>query len=124
MLCLTPSYSGELVWEVLDTQEYREWRASLSDRDKARLVRLQQRLATDGPRLGRPHVDSVSGSKHSNMKELRPSPALRGFFAFDSERRAILLCGGDKAGIGGRSWYNKMVRQADALFDRHSTTSS
>ena len=104
---------------MLDTQEYREWRDSLSDRDKARLLRLQQRLATDGPHLGRPHVDSVSGSKHSNMKELRPSPTLRGFFAFDSERRAILLCGGDKAGTGGRSWYNKMVRHADAVFDRH-----
>ncbi|WP_428117950.1 type II toxin-antitoxin system RelE/ParE family toxin [Candidatus Poriferisodalis sp.] len=110
------------MWAVLETPEYQQWRDSLSDQDKARLLRLQQRLATDGPQLGRPHVDSVSGSKHSNMKELRPSPTLRGFFAFDSERRAILLCGGDKAGAGNRSWYKKMIRRADALFDRHAAS--
>ncbi len=27
-----------------------------------------------GPRLGRPHVDTLKGSKHANMKELRLTP--------------------------------------------------
>ena len=54
------------------------------------------------------------------MKELRPSDTLRGFFAFDTQQRAILLCGGDKARSGGRrSWYRKMIRRADALLDQH-----
>lgn len=108
------------MWPVLDTQEYRDWRETLSVVDQARLVRLQQLLAERGPLLGRPHVDSVSGSRFSNMKELRPSETLRGFFAFDTQQRAILLCGGDKARRGGkRSWYRKMIRQADVLFARH-----
>ena len=108
------------MWEVLDTQEFREWRDSLPVRDQARLARLQQMLADRGPHLGRPHVDSVSASRHSNMKELRPSETLRGFFAFDAQRRAILLCGGDKARRGGgRSWYKRMIRRADALLDQH-----
>lgn len=108
------------MWEVLDTQEYRDWRDSLSIRDQARLVRIEQLLAERGPLLGRPHVDSVSGSRYSNMKELRPSETMRGFFAFDPQQRAILLCGADKARRGGRrSWYQKMIRRADALFSQH-----
>ena len=108
------------MWELLDTQEFRDWRRSLPVRDQARLARLQQLLAERGPQLGRPHVDSVSDSRHSNMKELRPSDTLRGFFAFDPQQRAILLCGGDKARSGGRRpWYRKMIRRADALLDRH-----
>lgn len=104
------------MWVVLDTAEFREWRETLSDSDKARLLRLQQLLEREGPTLGRPHADSVSGSKHSNMKELRPSDTVRAFFVFDPDRRAILLCGGDKAGRKERSWYKKMVRQADAVY--------
>jgi len=54
-----------------------------------------------GPRLGRPLVDTVKGSRHSNMKELRPGSTgrteIRVLFAFDRERRAILLVGGDKS---------------------------
>ena len=108
------------MWEVLDTHELRDWRNSLSARDQARLIRLEQLLAERGPQLGRPHADSVSGSRYSNMKELRPTETLRGFFAFDNQQRAILLCGGDKARRGGkRSWYEKMVRRADRLFARH-----
>lgn len=107
------------MWEVLDTREYRDWRETLSDDDNTRLLRLRQRLEREGPTLGRPHVDSVSGSKHSNMKELRPSATVRAFFAFDPDRRAVLLCGGDKAGRSERSWYPKMVRQADAVYSAY-----
>jgi len=32
-------------------------------------------LETFGPRAGRPHVDTLKGSKHANMKELRVDAA-------------------------------------------------
>ena len=55
-----------------------------------------------GPQLGRPLVDTVTASRHKNMKELRPGSSgrseLRLLFAFDPERRAIMLFAGDKAG--------------------------
>ncbi len=45
-----------------------------------------------GPQLGRPFVDTLKGSKHSNMKELR-FKADRGVwrvaFAYDPKRQAI-----------------------------------
>ena len=64
----------------------------------AALELLQER----GPQLGRPLVDTVKGSRHKNMKELRPGTSgrseVRMLFAFDSERRAIVLVAGDKSG--------------------------
>ena len=47
-----------------------------------------------GPMTGRPRVDTLRGSKHANMKELRFDAAdgvWRAAFAFDPERKAILL---------------------------------
>jgi len=54
-----------------------------------------------GPQLGRPHSDTLNGSRHANMKELRFRAAdgvWRFAFAFDAKREAIVLCGGDKSG--------------------------
>jgi len=79
-------------------------------------------LTQFGPRLGRPRVDTLSGSKHANMKELRFDAAggvWRVAFAFDPKRRAILLVAGDKAGISVRRFYRMLLRVADKRFDRH-----
>ena len=75
-----------------------------------------------GPSLGRPRVDTLGGSRHANMKELR-FDADRGVwrvaFAFDPERRAILLVAGDKRGANQRRFYKRLIRQADQRFDDH-----
>jgi hypothetical protein len=55
-----------------------------------------------GPQLGRPRVDTLNGSRHSNMKEFRFKAAdgvWRVAFAFDLNRGAILLVAGDKSGV-------------------------
>jgi hypothetical protein len=60
-------------------------------------------LSEDGPQLGRPQADTLKGSRHANMKELRfdaDGGAWRVAYAFDPERKAILLAGGDKSGTG------------------------
>ena len=75
-----------------------------------------------GPTLGRPRVDTLKGSRHANMKELRFDAAdgvWRVAFAFDSRRRAILLVGGDKSGGGEKRFYRQLIRKADARFDEH-----
>ena len=41
---------------------------------------------------------------------------MRILFAFDPQRRAILLVAGDKAGQW-KSWYEQSIRLADARFD-------
>ena len=75
-----------------------------------------------GPQLGRPRVDTLNGSRHANMKEMRfdaADGAWRLAFAFDPERRAILLVAGDKSGGGSRRFYRALIRKADERFDRH-----
>ena len=75
-----------------------------------------------GPQLGRPRVDTLNGSRHANMKELRFSAAggeWRLAFAFDPERRAILLVAGDKSGGSARRFYRALIARADARFDQH-----
>lgn len=79
-------------------------------------------LETFGPTLGRPRVDTLNGSRHANMKELRFDAAngvWRAAFAFDPRRRAIVLVAGDKSGVGERRFYKALIRKADERFDAH-----
>ena len=75
-----------------------------------------------GPTLGRPHVDTLKGSRHANMKELRfkvDNGVWRVAFAFDPQREAILLVCGDKSGGSERKFYEQLIRKADERFDQH-----
>lgn len=94
-----------------------------NDPDTADLVEdAVDKLAMDGPALGRPLVDRIKSSKHQNMKELRPGSAgsseVRILFAFDPVRRAVLLVAGDKSG-NWRGWYDTAVPLADRRYDAH-----
>jgi hypothetical protein len=76
-------------------------------------------LESAGPALGRPLVDTLKGSRLSNMKELRPHGGhLRVLFAFDPRRIAILLLGGDKSGRW-KVWYAEAIPAADQLYEEH-----
>lgn len=95
-------------WEVLYTARAADWIAEL-DGDAFRHVRAAiEMLEQRGPMLGRPLVDRIEGSRHHNMKELRAG-TLRAGFAFDPDRRAIVLLGGDKRGEWKR-WYKRNIR--------------
>ncbi len=77
------------------------------------------KLEDKGPGLSRPLADTASGSRHPNMKELRPPGGnIRVLFAFDPRRMAILLVGGDKTGRW-REFYEEKVPEADRLYDEH-----
>jgi hypothetical protein len=56
------------------------------------------------------------------MKELRFEAAngvWRVAFAFDPNRKAILLVAGDKSGVSGKRFYRQLIDKADARFDAH-----
>lgn len=79
-------------------------------------------LEVMGPLLQRPHADTLKGSKHANMKELRFEAAhgvWRVAYAFDPKRRAILLVAGDKSGQAERRFYRHLIEKADRRFDAH-----
>jgi hypothetical protein len=75
------------MWDVEYTDEFEEWWSTLTDDEQADVSASVTLLETHGPQLSRPHADTVKGSQHSNMKELRTQSGgkpLRTFFAFAS----------------------------------------
>jgi hypothetical protein len=104
-------------WHVETTAEFDEWFATLTGQEEEQVVSAIAALEVEGPNLGRPLVDTVKASKHANMKELRRR-SFRILFAFDPERVAVLLIGGDKDGQRNR-WYKGAIKRADRLFDEH-----
>jgi hypothetical protein len=89
---------------------------------RTEILALARVLQEFGPQLGRPRVDTLNGSRHANMKELRFSAAdgeWRVAFAFDPRRKAILLVAGDKSGGSERRFYRELIRKADERFDAH-----
>lgn len=79
-------------------------------------------LVSHGPMLGRPHADTLAGSRYANMKELRFSAddgVWRVAFAFDPERKGIILVAGDKAGTAQKRFYKALIAKADARFAAH-----
>jgi len=107
---------------LVDLTLIKRWLDGLDEGTAAQVVAALRVLEENGPNLGRPLVDSVAGSRHRNMKELRPGSTggteIRVLFAFDPQRRAIMLIAGDKSGDWNR-WYRKNIPVADALFDEH-----
>lgn len=114
-----------MVTWIVDIELIAEWLTSLDGGSREQVVAAVELLEEHGPHLGRPVVDSVVGSRHKTMKELRPGfsgrSELRLLFAFDPERRAIILVAGDKAGAW-RRWYRQSIPKADDLFDEHLRT--
>jgi len=83
--------------------EFRPEFEALDQGVRREILALARVLQEFGPQLGRPRVDTLNGSRHANMKELRFSAAdgeWRVGFAFDPRRKAILLVAGDKSGGG------------------------
>jgi len=106
-----------VAWDVYFTETAEQWLDTLSDEDFDRVIAAADLLSDRGPGLGRPTVDSITSSRHPNMKELRTG-TLRALFAFDPQRRAIVLLGGDKRG-DWTGWYERNIPLADDRFDQH-----
>jgi len=108
------------MWDVEFTDEFGVWWHVLDEQEQESVAASVELLRRLGPHLGRPHVDTIQGSRHSNMKELRTQHQgrpLRTLFAFDPRRCAILLIGGDKT--GDDRFYERMIPEADRLYDAH-----
>nr|WP_206323437.1 type II toxin-antitoxin system RelE/ParE family toxin [Streptomyces sp. HNM0574] len=95
--------------------EVRDWIDGLDDQMHARVVQALDALAESGPGLGRPLVDTLSGTSMANLKELRPGTA-RILFAFDPWRSSILLVAGDKSGRWN-AWYQEAIPLAEQRYE-------
>ena len=109
-------------WVVEIGDEFELEFDALDEEVQTEILALARLLQQFGPQLGRPRVDTLNGSRHANMKELRFSAAggeWRVAFAFDTKRKAILLVAGDKSGVSEKRFYRKLIAKADVRFDAH-----
>ena len=109
-------------WTVLIDEAFAEELQDLDAEVNFQLVAVSALLVEFGPHLGRPNADTLKGSKHSNMKELRFEAAdgvWRVAFAFDPVRSAVLLVAGDKSGVSEKRFYKRLIETADKRFDAH-----
>jgi hypothetical protein len=109
-------------WHVLFHEAFEPEFDELPEAVQDELLAHARLLEEFGPTLGRPRADTLNGSRHANMKELRfdaDDGVWRVAFAFDPRREAILLVCGDKSGGGERRFYRQLIRKADARFDGH-----
>ena len=74
--------------EVVLLEEVDHWYCALNQETTGAVSGAIDLLEREGPTLGRPTVDKVSGSKFHNMKELRPAgTSVRILFIFDPNRQ-------------------------------------
>ena len=109
-------------WIVAIGDEFEPEFDDLHDDVRTEILAMSRLLQRFGPQLGRPRVDTLKGSRHANMKEIRFSAAdgeWRVAFAFDTKREAILLVAGDKSGSSEKRFYRRLVRKADERFEAH-----
>jgi len=112
-------------WQVILVEPCLSWLHELRRSDRRTLIQISQAitvLAEEGPGLGRPLVDTITGSRLPNLKELRPGSAggteVRMLFVFDSRRRAVFLVGGDKSGKWSE-WYKTAIPRAEDAYAEH-----
>jgi len=109
-------------WEVVFHGEFEPEFDGLLEEVQEELLAQAKLLQQFGPQLGRPRADTLNGSRHANMKELRFDAAggvWRVAFAFDPKRKAVLLACGDKSGGSEKRFYRQLIEKADARFDAH-----
>lgn len=109
-----------MTWIVEFHEEFVPEFVGLSQSVQTELLAHAKLLQAFGPSLGRPSVDTLNGSRHANMKEMRFSAdngVWRVAFAFDPQRKAILLVAGDKSGITQKRFYKRLIQIADQRFD-------
>ena len=112
-------------WTVELHEEFDDELMAMPKPLRTALLSHASTLSIFGPDLGRPLVDTLGGSRHANMKELRFSwegGAWRVAFAFDPLRRAVLLVAGDKRGKDQHLFYRRLIAEADSRYETHLAT--
>jgi hypothetical protein len=105
------------MWEIEVTPEFEQWFTKLEENDQSDVRAAVELLAERGPSLGRPKVDTLTGTAVPNLKELRVR-TIRVLFAFDPRRVGVLLLGGDKRN-NWTAWYRDAIPEAERRWRRH-----
>lgn len=103
--------------EVVGTAEFEEWFLALSAADARAVARGVGLLEAKGLALGFPYCSALGGSRYA-LRELRVQSRgrpLRIVYAFDPERQAVLILGGDKT--GDDRFYAWAIPKAEVIWE-------
>lgn len=110
------------MWIIKQTEEFQDWFEGSDKALQDDTLEHVEVLRQFGPQLGRPQVDTLKGSSITNLKELRfnsGNKVVRLFFVFDPDRNGVLIIGGDKAGSGDKSFYDKMIDKSEKIYSKY-----
>lgn len=105
--------------EVVVTDEFSNWFEELDDRTADDVTDSVGLLEERGVDLGFPMSSAIKGTRYP-LRELRMNSRgrpLRIFYAFDVERRAVLLIAGDKS--GDDRFYRHMIPRAEKVWKEY-----
>ncbi|MCT7971225.1 type II toxin-antitoxin system RelE/ParE family toxin [Laspinema olomoucense] len=107
---------------VEHTDTFAAWWETLSEADQIKVAAMVTVLKEKGVTLCYPHCSKINGcKKYSHIRELRVQSAqghpYRILYAFDPNRTAILLTGGNKT--GNNRWYETHIRIAEKEYETH-----
>lgn len=109
-------------WNIKQTKEFQHWYEEADKKLQDDTLEHVEILRQFGPQLNRPYVDTLKGSSITNLKELRfnsGNKVVRLFFVFDPERNGVLIIGGDKAGSGDKTFYDKMIDKSEKIYAKY-----
>jgi len=109
-------------WSVEFCDEFDLEFEELNEDVKCNLIQHLNLLKIYGQQLSRPYADTLNGSTYPNMKELRfnaDNRVWRVAFAFNTQRQAIILVAGDKAGTNQPKFYQQLISRADRRYVDH-----
>jgi hypothetical protein len=104
------------------TEEYLDWFRAQEPPVQEAVRAYVKLLLEKGPSLARPYVDTLKGSRYSNLKELRvqaQGKKYRIVFIFTGERACLLLTADVKGGPADKRFYKKLIGKAEALYEEY-----
>ena len=107
-------------YNVINSNEFEIWWNTLSEPEMIDVLAYINLLEIRGPNLPFPYSSKINESKIEHMRELRiqyKGKPYRVLYAFDPERNALLLVGGNKQ--GNKRWYKINVPIADKIYAKH-----
>jgi len=107
--------------EVIATDEFLEWFDALEKVHSLSVAVAVTKLETEGVALGHPASSAINGCSFA-LRELRVKSsghALRVFYAFDPQRDAVLIIGGDKTGQNSDDFYKRMIAVSERIWKEY-----
>ena len=104
---------------MFHTDEFGDWWDALSEDEQEDVARVVELLRGAGVLLRSPHCSALQGTNQP-LRELRPrqgASPLRVVYAFDPQRDAVLLIGGDKA--SDTRFYKRIIPRAERIWKEY-----